>query len=94
MGHAHQGAFVQQVKAGVAHMGDGHLVAFDDAGGGGAAHALAAAALLGGAYHVSVGRFDGGAQPGGVCVGGRLLGDGMDGDRAGYLARGMASHAV
>ena len=92
--HAHERPVVQQVHAGVAHVGHGHAVAVDKDGGGGAAHAGLAAAVLCPLDHCQVGRLDGGAQEGVVGVVWRGGRDGLHGDGARHLASRVAAHAV
>ena len=92
--HADDGAAAQQVDAGIAHVGDGHLALLQKAAGGGAAHAGLAHAVLGALDDGGVRGLDGGPEEHVVGAGGRLLGNGSHGDGARDLARGMSAHAV
>ena len=91
---ADEGALVEQVCARVAGVRDGHGGALDVGGGGGAAHARAAHAVDGRLDDGRVGRLDGSGEQGGVGRVGSGRRDGLDGDRARDLARGVAAHAV
>ena len=93
-GHADERALVEQIGARVAHVGDGERVVFDVGAGGCAAHAGLAQAVQGRLDYGGVGSLDGCGQA--CCVGGLWgrLGNSLDGDRRGYLAGSVTTHAV
>ena len=87
-------ALVQQIGAGVAHLGDDQALALQHGGGHGGAHALAAPPFVGGAYDGAVRLLNGASERLGVGMRRSALGQHVHGDFRGHFAGGVTAHAV